>query len=133
LSRGEKPWAIQRPFDFDSVVPDQLDRFRFVVATRSPYASSPPPNWHRVRTTRSFDVYERDGPTPPRSVLNEVGMPGLALDCSTEPGATMRGQPGVAAVREAPVLIDSAKLRTNDGHALERGEFHFRAISPGGS
>lgn len=130
-TRGEKPWKISWPYDFDSVVPDQLDRFRFVLASRSPYASSPPPNWHVVRTTRSYEVWERRGPTPGRSVLPEPGAPGAILDCSSQPGAAVRDAGGVAAVHSQPVVLANEELRSPQGARLPAGEFDFRQIGAG--
>jgi hypothetical protein len=130
-TRPEKPWRISWPFDFDSALPDQLDHFRFVLASRSPYASSPPPNWRRVRVTPSYEVFERHGPTPPRNVLPEAGVPGRNLDCSSPEGAALRKAGGVAAVRPRPVVIANEQLRAPDGGELARGEFGFRQIAPG--
>jgi hypothetical protein len=132
-TRGEKPWKISSPYDFDGVLPPQLDRFRFVLASRTPYASSPPPNWHRVRVTRSYEVYERRGPTPGRSVLPEPGAPGAILDCSSPAGAAVGQSDGVAAVRPPPVLVANEYLGSPSGARLPAGEFDFRQISAGQS
>lgn len=130
-TRGEKPWQISWPYDFDSVVPDQLDRFRFVLASRTPYASSPPPNWRRVRVTRSYQVYERRGPTPGRAVLAEHGAPGAILDCGSPQGAALSQAEGIAAVRPRPIVIANQDLRSPLGSRLPAGEFDFRHIVAG--
>ena len=76
------------PFDFDSLTSRGLDRFRFAVSVRGPYASDPPPNWRLIRRTRSFLLWKRSGRTPPRATLpNEGDAPGALLDCSTRRGA----------------------------------------------
>ena len=132
-TRPEKPWRISWPYDFDSVMPDQLDHFRFVLASRSPYASSPPPNWRRVRVTPSYEVFERHGPTPPRNVLPEGGVPGRNFECSSPQGAELQKGGGVAAVRPRPVVIPNQRLRAPDGGQLATGEFDFGQISLGDS
>jgi hypothetical protein len=133
-TRPEKPWLIEYPFDFDNLPASQLDQFRFVLTSRTPYASTPPPNWRLLRTTRSYEVWSRRGPTAARSVLpDERGRPGAVLDCSTPEGAALARQPGVAAVRPAPVVVGPHALRAPNGRALERGEFGFSGIAPGGT
>lgn len=127
-TRPEKLWLIWDLFDFDNVPADQLDQFRFVLASRSPYASSPPPNWHLVRRTPSYAVWERRGPTAARSILGENGAPGARLECSASSPRT-----GVAAVRPAPVVLPSAALRDRTGHVPAGGEFHFANIAAGGT
>jgi len=75
-TRPTKAWEITRPYDFDSVAPGYLDGFRFAVAPRSAYRSAAPPNWRLIRQLRSYDVWEREGPTAPRDILAEEGGPG---------------------------------------------------------
>jgi hypothetical protein len=95
-----RPRKSTSTFDFDSVPSGVLDRFRYVVTVRGPYASAPPANWHLRRRLASFDVWERGGPTAAREVLDEQDRPGTVLAC-----ADRRRRPhGVAAVRAFPVL-----------------------------
>jgi hypothetical protein len=92
------PKPPHSPFDFDSVDPALLDRFRYLVTVRGAYGSVPSPAWRRVRTTPSYAVYERRGRTGPRAILpQEHGAPGATLDCA---GARPRGN---AVARVAPV------------------------------
>jgi hypothetical protein len=94
-------------FDFDSVPPRVLDRFRYAVTVRGPYASAPPANWRLRRRLASFDIWERHGPTPSRDTLDEQDRPGAVLACA----GRRRGRRGVAAVRPFPVLGPVAAWR----------------------
>lgn len=83
------PFALRKSYDdnaaldFDSVTPGTLDRYDFVVTTRTAFASRPPRNFTRVRSTPSYEVYERTGRTPPNALLGgEDGTPGATLDCA---------------------------------------------------
>lgn len=67
--------------DFDAVAPGVLDRYRFVLASATAYASEPPPNFRRALRTPSYVLYRRRGPTAPRATLNEGAAPGLLFDC----------------------------------------------------
>lgn len=104
LLRPEKPWAYGEPFDFDSVQPRYLDRFDFVVATRTSYASRPPSNFRWVRDTASYRVWRRQGPTTPRAVLSEDPAPGATLDCSSPEGKELSRRAGRAGVTGTPVV-----------------------------
>ncbi|MBW3593722.1 MAG: hypothetical protein KY396_08510, partial [Actinobacteria bacterium] len=98
--RPEKPWKPGRAFDFDSVSPAMLDAVRYVVTPRSPYASSPPPNFTLRRENRWYQLWERTGRTPPRLVpAGEAGTPGAVLTCSSEDVTE-----GVAAVLPRPIV-----------------------------
>jgi hypothetical protein len=92
--------ALPTALDFDSVRSAVLDRFRYAVTVRGPYASVPPANWQLRRRSASFDIWERRGATPARSTLDEHDGPGAVLACPAR-GARL---PGIAAVRPAPVL-----------------------------
>lgn len=106
-ARPEKPVTPGQMLDFDSLDPSAVDRFEYLVATRSAFASTPPPNWRLVTTTRWYELWRRDGPTAPRSVLSEAGAPGAVLDCAN-PALPRRGD---AWVRPAPVLGPAAAWR----------------------
>jgi hypothetical protein len=129
--RADKGWNVQSPFDFDNVDPRYLDRFRFAVAPRTPYASQPPPNWRLVRTTRSYEVWQRHGPTPPRAVLPESDGPGAVLDCASPAGQDLRRHGGRAAVRRSPVVIAPTQLRRPGGQPVSIGQFHRAQIASG--
>jgi hypothetical protein len=103
--RPEKGAGTGRPLDFDWVTPQTLDRFEFVVTARGRYASEPPANFRRVRTTRSYELWRRSGPTPERRVLSRERFdPGAILDCRTEEGRRLRTQAGWARIMPAPAL-----------------------------
>jgi hypothetical protein len=105
-----KPWAYGQPLDFDSVDAATLDRFDYVITTRTTAQSEPPPNFHLVGTSRSYAVWKRAGPTAPRSVLPESGHPGAILDCEAQVGRRLSQRRGRARVRVAPVYFNVAPL-----------------------
>ncbi|HEX4734400.1 MAG TPA: hypothetical protein VH247_08320 [Thermoleophilaceae bacterium] len=119
VQRPDKPWNRELGFDFDDVDPAGLDRFRYVIAPRTPYASQAPRNWQRVRMTNSYVVWKRSGATAPRSVLAESGAPGAVLDCSSPVAHSARA----AAVEAAPVVVPPTALRLPDGSRPAIGQF----------
>lgn len=127
VQRHDKQWNRSMAFDFDDVDPAGLDRFRFVVAPRTPFASAPPENWHRIRTTRSYVLWKRTGTTPARSVLPESGTPGAVLDCNS----SLARRSGQAAVRAKPVVVSPSALRLSDGSQLRPGQFGRVQIQAG--
>ncbi len=68
-------------FDFDSVTPATLGRFRYVITTRAAYASGPPPGFGPVKRTSDFVLWKRTGAVGPRRTLAEGDHPGAELDC----------------------------------------------------
>jgi hypothetical protein len=102
--RVEKHWAPGQQVDFDSVTPATLDRMRYVVTSRSPFASQVPPNFKLDLVTPSYQLWERTGPTAPRQVLAEGGRPGATLDCTTPEGRALSRRRGVAHVIQEPVM-----------------------------
>jgi hypothetical protein len=100
--QAAKPWSYGQPLDFDSVDAATLDRFAYVITTRTSAQSEPPPNFHRVGASRSYEVWKRVGPTQPRRVLAESGQFGATLDCHTAAGRRISREPGVARVRPRP-------------------------------
>jgi len=113
--RPEKHWAPGREVDFDSVDSAVLDRMRYVVTSRTPFASQPPANFRPVASTASFDLWERTGPTEPRQVLAEAGRPGAVLDCTSSEGRSLSRKKGVAHVIPEPFVFGpqswSARVR----------------------
>jgi hypothetical protein len=70
------------PLDFDSVAPETLDYFRWVLVTGAAYRSEPPPNLELVETTDSYELWERVGPTSLNTrVFGEEARPGKVLRC----------------------------------------------------
>ena len=100
----EKPFRGGEPLDFDSADPASLDRVRYVVTTRTPFASSPPENFKLVMTTPSYLLWERTGRTQPRHVLPEDGQPAARLDCTVASNRALSRQAGVAHVLPDPVV-----------------------------
>jgi hypothetical protein len=103
------------PQDFDEVDPRLLDRFRYVVLSRSAYGSVPSFPWSRVRTTRFYEVWERRGPTGPREVLPEGDAPGALLDCRRPRYRRLARGGGRAAIRPVPATGTGAAWRFPSG------------------
>jgi hypothetical protein len=101
--RKGKPFSYGQAMDFDSVDAATLDRFAYVITTRTDAQSQPPPNFHVIATSRSYEVWQRVGPTPPHDVLPESGAPGAVLDCHAATGRAIAHERGFAMVRPAPV------------------------------
>jgi hypothetical protein len=101
--RPEKAPREGEPWDFDSVAPESLDAFAFVVTSRVAYASAPPSNFEPALQTDSYVLWRRTGPSPPRRTLAEGAAPGALLDCTGAPGRELAGTEAKAAVIPAPV------------------------------
>jgi hypothetical protein len=108
--RPEKPFTYGAPIDFDSVRDVDLDRYSYVITTRSDGLSQPPPNFHLVASSRSYEVWQRVGPTPAHEILAEGGSPGARLDCHTPTGLQISRLPGYAMVRPALIAVAPAPL-----------------------
>jgi hypothetical protein len=91
--------------DFDAYLPATLDRFDYVIAPRSSYASAPPGNFDRVAATDSFVLYQRTGPTPERETLDEGELPGAILDCDSPSGRRISHLDGTAFLFDRPPVI----------------------------
>jgi hypothetical protein len=102
--RAGKHSVPGQTLDFDDIPAEALDQYRYVVGPRDPAGSQPPSNMRLVRSSRFYAVWERDGPTPHREILNEREEPGVVVDCATPAGRAIAGQHGVAAVR-APNVV----------------------------
>lgn len=106
-TRPQKPFTYGNAVDWDSVSAATLDRFRYVVAVRSPYASAAPANFRPLRATPLFEAWERVGPTVPRATIESDGLPVGRLECARSPSArALARRRGMAAVERR----DSAML-----------------------
>lgn len=128
--RPEKPFGPGGPHDFDSLDAAGLDPFDFAVLPRTSYSSSAPSNWTLRRSTRSYEVFERQGPTLPRQVLGEGGSPGAVLDCVNPGGLALSRSRGVAAVRPIPIVAGPGAL-TSEGAPLPIGALAFASMRTG--
>jgi hypothetical protein len=91
-------------FDFDAVPPSVLDRFPFVITTRTSDASQPPDHFRVKRSTRNYVLWKRRGGTGRREVLAERSSPGAILDCDRRSGQRVVAGGGTASVwPSAPV------------------------------
>lgn len=93
------------PVDVDNVARTDLDAMNWLIAPRTAYASSIPPNFRAVRTTPSFVLYQRIGPTLSRDLIDPVGRPGALLDCRSPQGGQVLLADRLAAVRPAPIVV----------------------------
>lgn len=113
-----KPWSDGQALDFDSVDAATLDRFDYVITTRTSAQSEPPANFHLVGGSRSYEVWHRVGPTPPRLVLPESGQPGAFLDCHTAAGRRFSRQRGIARIRPVPRYLNVGALLPGQSEQL---------------
>ena len=118
--RPDKPFKRGTPVDFDSFDRGNLDRFEYIVAPRSDYLGSPPPNWHRVRETDSYGLWRRHGPTPNREILRERATPGARFDCAEPSFRALSARRGVAGTRPFPAIGEPGGWRSHGGGRLER-------------
>ncbi len=102
--RKEKHWAPGQATDFDSFTSATLSGFKYVVTSNTAFASQAPPNFRLADRTAQYLLWERNGPTPPRSVLLEAGRPGATLDCTTAEGRALSRRRGIAHVIPEPVV-----------------------------
>ncbi len=77
---------VFQKFDFDSLRPRDLARFRYVITTRGAFASGPPAWLEPARVTPSFVLWTVEGrPSLDRHVLHEGDQPGAILRCARGP------------------------------------------------
>lgn len=110
LFNSQKPWVPGQPIDFDSVTGATLNSFDYVITTRTYAQSQPPPNFHLITSSRSYEIWARIGPTPTHEVLPESGSFGAVLDCSTAAGHRIASKRGYAMVRTAPLQFKLRRL-----------------------
>lgn len=119
-TRSQKPFKYGDALDWDSFSAATLDRFRYVVTVRSPYASAAPPNFRLLRATPLYAAWQRVGPTPSRSTIEPDDAPAGRLDCARSASArALARRDGVAAVeRAAPRLLGSGLPPVGAGGAI---------------
>ena len=104
--RTGKTYAAGAPLDFDFADTATLDRFDYVVTTAAALQSTPPPNFRLVRSTPSFRLWQRTGPTPEHRLMpTEAELNGALLDCDTPDGRRIERSGGTAVVTTPPVLV----------------------------
>ena len=127
--RSDLGFTPGAPVDFDFLDQGNLDRFDYVVASRTAYASVPPANWRRRSATQSYVLWERRGPTVNREVLS-APAPGAELDCRQRASRRLARRNGRASVRPDPVLTGGASW-TLDGQAAPTDGSGAAVIAPG--
>ena len=116
------------PIDFDSFTAATLDRFDFVVTTRSAYASKAPPNFRVVQRTPNYLLWQRVGPTPQaRRTLLEGGAPAAPLDCSAPETKIFVARGGSASTFPTPVV--GPKESWSSGAKLDLGAETAQTLS----
>jgi hypothetical protein len=128
-ARANKPYVYAQALDFDSVTPRDLDNFRYVITSDTPYASEPPANFQLLARSRLYDLWLRTGHTVPRSVFEPSGAPGAILDCRSPLGQKLRAARGVASIMSTPVTVPGRGLLAGGSIALSvplpRGEWEL--------
>ena len=103
-TQGFAPKTGER-FDFDSFATATLDDYDYAITPNSDFQSQPPPNFRLAGETESFRLYQRVGPTPPRTAGPEGDIPGVLVDCETPEGRKVSRMRGRAhAFPENPVV-----------------------------
>lgn len=128
-TRASKPIGLFDQVDFDNFLPSTLDRFRYVIVGSTPYQSTPPPNFRRVASTRSFALWERRGRTPLRYPVDPNGAPGSVLDCSSALGRERlggAGPRGTAGVLPRPVVLGASSWQGQARRAGDRAQATVR-------
>jgi len=105
-----KPWSFGQPLFFTSVSASTLNQFDYVITTRWAAGGAPPPNFHLVGGSRSYQVWHRVGPTPPFRVLPSPGAPGAILDCRRVTEREISRKKGFAMVTPDPREFTVAPL-----------------------
>lgn len=113
--------SVPAAVDVDSPGPRGLDAYRFVVTSRTAYASMPPPNLEPIARTRWHVLWRRRGPTPVRSTLMEGEAPGAVLDCRRVESRTLTQKRGTAWVRPKPVVGGVDSWKHPDGSPARAG------------
>lgn len=103
--RPQADWSPGEPLEFSDIPAQVLDRYTYIVAPRNIAGTAPPPNIRLIRTTKYYEVYRREGPTPDvQTVANGPG-PGASLNCKTSSGRRLAHLRGIAAVGRPNVAV----------------------------
>jgi hypothetical protein len=109
---------VFQKFDFDSIRPATLRRFRYAITTRAAYASGAPTGWRPLAATPTFQLWKRTGVSGPRSLLPEGANPGAILHCSSHAGRRLMQSGGDAVVFPRRPLAGSG---WSSGSTVESG------------
>jgi hypothetical protein len=109
-SPPNKPFLGGQSLDFDSVIPNDLDNFRYVITTNTSFASQPPANFHLLASRRLYLLWKRMGPTPQFESIEPPGAPGALLDCRVPILRHLSADPGEASLMAKPVTVPGINL-----------------------
>jgi hypothetical protein len=99
-------------FDFDSVTAPTLARFPYVLTTRAAYASGPPPGYRVVKTTNSYELWQKE-----RSPIGRQ-----PAETGPEPGRTGGCPPGPEPRRVSSFAAEPVLARPWSQTTVESGE-----------
>ena len=118
-ARPNKPYVAAQPLDFDSIDPPDLDHYRYVITTSTPYASQAPANFRLVASEPMYALWQRTGPTIPRLVIEPPGAPGAVLDCRSAAGRRLQRASGEASITTRPVLLSGPAFAAGGSGAAQ--------------
>jgi len=110
VPRGGVPVSYGTALDFDSVEPPSLNRFSWVITSKSPYASQVPPSFRLVRQLRMYELWERVSTVSVRQTIAPLGAPGAVLNCATRDGRALSRSGGVADLMVQPIVVPLSTL-----------------------
>jgi hypothetical protein len=117
-ARPNKPYVYGTAFDFDTVDPTTINRFRWIVTTNTPYASQAPTGVVLVRRFKMYELWKRIAPVQPRQVIEPPGQPGAILNCHTTAGRALSRRKGTAAIMATPVLVPVGGIPPGGEHTV---------------
>ena len=103
--RPQRGWTPGEPLEFDDISAKSLNGYSFVVGPRDVAAVEPPSNFHLVRTSAYYYVWEREGPTVEQQTLARAPEGGAVLDCRTPQGRALSRTAGVASVAAPSITV----------------------------
>ncbi len=101
-------------FDVDAVLPKDLQKFEYVLATAGGPASSVPPSYEEVVRTDGYVLYRNAGSVGSRKTLDEGTEPGAVLDCETDAGRELARGGGEAVIWDPPPVINGPEEWSTD-------------------